>query len=247
MKLLRTLFGCYAAVVFGITLLIVFPLYILIFSLGGRNKAPRLAHSVSRLWALILFRLFLIRYEIINSHLVDKHQTYVFVANHRSMLDIPLYARSCTNTFRFLSKAELTRIPLLGYVIKRLYITVKRGNKQDSHRSIEVMRKSIDEHISVFLCPEGTRNTTQQVLLPFKDGAFRLAIATQTPLAVLTVIHTDNLLSPLAPLSLKPGKIIAEWSTPINTQGMTENDVESLKQKAADLMSATWIKHKKTG
>jgi len=47
------------------------------------------------------------------------------------------------------------------------------------------MRQSMEKGISVFLCPEGTRNKTDQPLLDFKDGAFRLAIATQKPLAIV--------------------------------------------------------------
>lgn len=152
------------------------------------------------------------------------------------MLDIPLFARACSNTFRFLSKAELARIPLLGYVIKRLYITVNRSDRRDRQRSIEVMKKTIEEGISVFLCPEGTRNISDAPLMPFKDGAFRLAIATQTPLAVLTVINSEKLLSPKTAIALSPGKIIAEWSAPVDTTGMTEADVEMLKNKTMELM-----------
>lgn len=243
MKVLKIAFGIYAAIVFLITLLCVFPLFFLVFLLFSEKKSPVIAHNISRFWALILFRSFFIRYTIVNSNFISKKETYVFVANHRSMLDIPLYARACSNTFRFLSKAELTKIPLLGYVIKNLYVTVKRGDKKDRQKSIEAMRKTLESDISIFICPEGTRNFTNQLLLPFKDGAFRLAIATQTPLAVLTVINTDVLLSPESPIALSPGKLIAEWSKPIDTTGMTENDVESLKQQTATLMKEILSRH----
>lgn len=243
MKVLRVLFGCYAAIVFSLSLLIVFPAYFLIFSLTGRNKSARYAHNLSRLWALFLFRCFFIRYEVRNSHYIHPDKCYVFAANHKSMLDIPLFARSCSNTFRFLSKAELARIPLLGYVIRRLYITVNRSDRRDRQRSIEVMKKTIEEGISVFLCPEGTRNISDAPLMPFKDGAFRLAIATQTPLAVLTVVNSDKLLSPESPIALSPGKIIAEWSVPVSTKGMTEKDVEFLKNKTIALMEGVLQKH----
>ncbi|QQR94534.1 MAG: 1-acyl-sn-glycerol-3-phosphate acyltransferase [Bacteroidota bacterium] len=105
------------------------------------------------------------------------------------------------------------------------------------------MRKTLESDISIFICPEGTRNFTDQMLLPFKDGAFRLAIATQTPLAVLTVINTDVLLSPESPLALSPGKLVAEWSKPIDTKGMTDDDVESLKQQTAKLMQEILTRH----
>jgi 1-acyl-sn-glycerol-3-phosphate acyltransferase len=228
---LYTLFGIYCLVVFLVSLVVVFPLYFILFLFGGK-KAPAIAHGLSRIWARTLFLLFLIRVEVRNKELIDPNAAYVFVANHLSMLDIPLYAIACSNTFRFLSKAELAKIPLLGYVIRKLYITVNRSDKTDRGRSIEKMRASLEEGISIFLAPEGTRNTTDVTLLPFKDGAFLLAVAAQKPIAVLTLLNTHECLSPKHPLKMRPGKLIAEWSQPILTVGLTEKDIPTLKEEA---------------
>lgn len=230
MRFLRLLFGVYCLVIFLTSFIIVLPLYFLVFTFFHIDKAPHVAHQVSRYWAACLFVFFFIRIKVVNRTFIDSKKTYVFVANHLSMLDIPLYAVACNNTFRFLSKAELAKIPFLGYVIKRLYITVNRSDKIDRHRSIEKMKQSLDEHISVFLAPEGTRNISDQSLLDFKDGAFRLAIIAQKPLAILTVINSDKLLSPKDPLAARPGKLVAVWSNPIETTGLTEKDIEYLKQ-----------------
>ncbi|MBP8669703.1 MAG: hypothetical protein KBI42_13070 [Bacteroidia bacterium] len=62
-------------------------------------------------------------------------------------------------------------------------------------------------------------------------------------MAVLTVINTDVLLSPESPLALSPGKLVAEWSKPIDTKGMTDDDVESLKQQTAKLMQEILTRH----
>jgi 1-acyl-sn-glycerol-3-phosphate acyltransferase len=244
MKIVKILFGFYAFIVFCISLLIVFPVYLLILLFFNKSSAPVLAHKLSRKWAAFLLACFCIRYRIKNKAFIDSQKTYVFIGNHRSTLDIPLYALSCQNTFRFLSKAELTKIPLLGFVIKKLYITVQRENKNDRHRSIEVMKKTLDENISVFLCPEGTRNTTDEMLLPFKEGAFRLAIATQRPLAVLTIVDSDKFLAPDSPLALMPGTIHMQWSVPIETCGMTEKDVPHLKEMAMQQMLEILIHNK---
>ena len=229
MRFLKIAFGCYAFLIFLLSLLVVFPLYFFVFKWSAPRHAPARAHRISRGWAQFLFTFFMIRYKVKNKHLIDPRKTYVFVANHRSMLDIPLFARSCKNTFRFLSKAELGKIPLLGYVIRNLYITVNRDSKHDRSRSIDAMRKTIKKGISVFLCPEGTRNTTDKHLLPFKDGAFRLAIATQTPVAIITVFDSDKFLSPYT-IALRPGTIHAVWSEPVQTKGMGDGDVEKLKE-----------------
>jgi 1-acyl-sn-glycerol-3-phosphate acyltransferase len=235
--LLYNLFGCYCLIPFLLSFFVVIPLYFLLFSLGGPD-APHRAHRVSRAWAWFLLTAFFIRVKIRNAELIDSNKEYVFVANHLSVLDIPLYAVSCQNTFRFLSKAELAKIPFLGYVIRRLYITVNRSDKADRGRSIEKMKDSLKEGISVFLAPEGTRNKTSAPLLPFKDGAFLLAVQSGIPIAVLTVVNTNRLLSPKHPLALKPGTLIAEWSEPILTAGMTEKDIPALKEMVRNKMLA---------
>jgi 1-acyl-sn-glycerol-3-phosphate acyltransferase len=236
-RILRTIFGIYAALVFVVTMLIVVIAYIFIFSFAPKSKAPHWAHRyISYNWAKTLFIFFLVRWKIKNEHLINRKENYVFVANHRSMLDIPAYALACKNTFRFLSKAELARIPVLGFIIRNLYITVDRKNKNDRVRSMEAMKQSLRDGVSIFICPEGTRNTTDQPLLDFRDGAFRIAIEAQVPVAVLTVKYAERLLSPLRPLELRPGKIELVWSEPIPTRGMTMDNIEELKLKARNYM-----------
>jgi 1-acyl-sn-glycerol-3-phosphate acyltransferase len=232
-RFLRFLFGIYAAIIFIVTMLLVVIAYFLVFSFAPKKKAPHLAHRyISYNWAATLFIFFLVRWKVKNRHLIDPNENYVFVANHRSMLDIPAYALSCKNTFRFLSKAELAKIPVLGFIIRNLYITVDRKNKNDRARSMEAMLQSLRDGVSIFICPEGTRNTTKEPLLDFRDGAFRIAIEAQVPVAVLTVTNADKLLSPLRPIELRPGKVELIWSKPIPTKGMTMGDIDKLKNMA---------------
>lgn len=228
-----------AAICFSISLLIVVPCYFFVFSFYPEDKAPHIAHrNISRRWAKLFYILFFIRVKIKGKEFIDEKKTYVFVANHLSQLDIPAYAIACKNTIRFLAKIELTKIPLMGYVIHKLYLSVDRSNKEARYRSMQNMRKSLEEGISVFICPEGTRNRTSQPLLDFKDGAFRLAIEAQIPVAVLTVMDSQKLLSPLRPVELAPGTIHAIWDKPVETKGMTEKDIPALKEKVRALMIA---------
>jgi len=234
----RFIFTIYAAITFGISFFIVIPCYFFIFNFYQANRAPHLAHRLSRGWAWWIYKFFLVRVKVKNRELIDPDQTYVFVSNHLSFLDIPLYALSCKNTFRFLSKAELAKIPVLGYIINNLYITVNRSDKADRSLSLKKMKQSLDEHISVFLCPEGTRNQTAEPLLPFKDGAFRLAIESGRPLAVLTVFNSKKLLDPARWFSLSPGTIYASWDDVIETKNLADPDPEKLKQRVTAIMLA---------
>lgn len=245
---LRVLFGIYAVLIFAVTMILAGIFIVLVFNLAPK-KAPQLAHAGNRIWAQTLLVCFFIRAKVRNRYLIDPKKTYIFISNHQSQLDIPIFARSCSNTFRFLAKAELTKIPLLGYVIKKMYITVDRKDRKDRNRSIEVMKASLDAHISVFLCPEGTRNREDEPpLLDFRDGAFRLAVLTQTPIAVLVLYNSGRLLHPKRPVELSPGFIDAEWLRVIDTTGMTMDEVPALKDQVyAEMTEAirTWrAKHK---
>lgn len=231
LDIFKTLFGFYAILFVVFTLFIVIPCYIVIFTTFPADKAPHSAHKISRFWAKLLFIGFFIRVKIKGKELIDKNQVYVFVCNHRSQLDIPLFARACENTFRFLAKIEVTRIPLIGYVVKKLYLTVDRSSKEDRAKSVERMKDSLlKEKIAVLLYPEGTRNRTKEPLLDFKDGAFRLAVDTQLPVAVLTIMNSGDFSPANKFLQLRPGTIKANWSEPISTKGMTSEDVPRLKE-----------------
>lgn len=237
LRFFKSIFGLWAVIIFTISLIVSGLLYFFIFTFIANERAPHLAHLlVSRTWARFLFISFGIRLKVKNENLLDPHKTYVFAANHRSMLDIPAYALSCHHTFRFLAKAELMKIPMLGYIIRKLYISVDRKNKDARAKSMENMNRSLRDGISVFICPEGTRNKTEEHLLNFHDGAFRLAISAQVPLAALTILNSGKLLSPNRPIELSPGTLECIWSTPIETTGMTEIDIPSLKQKTIDNM-----------
>lgn len=236
-RLLKALWGIYGLIIFVITLLIAIICYFIIFSVASKKNAASIAHKyVSRNWARTLFVMFGIRLKVKNKNLLKKDDTYVFVANHLSQLDIPADAIATNHVFKYLAKEELTKIPLMGYIIRNLYISVNRKDKYARAKSMENMQNNIKAGISVFIFPEGTRNKTSQPLLDFRDGAFRLAIEAQVPIAVLTLLNTGKLLAPNRPIELSPGIVTCVWSEPISTIGMTQEDVPALREKVIYLM-----------
>lgn len=89
--------------------------------------------------------------------------------------------------------------------------------------------------ISILIFPEGTMNRTNNVLQPFYDGAFRIAIETQSPILPMVVINAGKLMPPNQML-VKPGRIEVHAEEPISSDGLTLKDLPILKNKTYEKM-----------
>lgn len=168
----------------------------------------------------------------------DKKQSYVIVGNHNASIDIPLNTSTCPKdiNMKFLGKAEAAKIPIVGALIKNLSVLVDRKNATSRKNTYELMAAELNKGYSIFLYPEGTRNRTKELIKPFYDGAFRLAIEHQLPLVVCTLVGTKKINSPNSLFSYLPGKIISHWEVPIITKGLTKEDIPMLKEQVKDIM-----------
>jgi 1-acyl-sn-glycerol-3-phosphate acyltransferase len=160
---------------------------------------------------------------------IDSKRTYVVVANHRSQIDIIAGASALPFPVRFLAKSELKYIPFFGFMVRMLAIIVDRKNKESREKSYRYMAEALHKGESLFIYPEGTRNRTKAPLKEFKDGAFKVAIMAQVPIAVQTLVGAMELNDPNT-WSLYPGTIHLYWSKPIETKGMTKDDIPRLKE-----------------
>ncbi len=167
---------------------------------------------------------------------IDTTRSHVLISNHRSILDIPLNAVSYPELYRFLSKEEAKNVPLFGALLYYVAVTVDRTNKESRKKSFDRLRQAMDDGYNIFIYPEGTRNRTKEPLTKFYDGAFRLAIDNQAPMLVTTVIGTDKLSSPFRKVDARPGFMEVYHDGPLETTGMTHDDIETLKEQARTLM-----------
>jgi len=180
-----------------------------------------------------------IRYKIHGTAYLKKDEAYIIVANHSSQLDIPMCALATKNNAKYLAKHELGKIPLLGWIIRNFYITVKRKNASDRSKSMQIMSSWLQKGVSIIIYPEGTRNRTNEPVAKLYDGAFRLAIKSNKPLAVLSIKGANKRLSTQEYFSLNPGKIELIWEKPIETANYSEKDIPALKDKVREI----WIQN----
>jgi 1-acyl-sn-glycerol-3-phosphate acyltransferase len=141
-----------------------------------------------------------------------------------------------------LAKAELQHYPIIHILFRTLSIFVDRSNARSRAESLDRCRKILKEGISIFIMPEGTRNRTQYPLLPFKDGAFRLAIETQTPIQPFVVLHCRLVYPMWSKLMLRPGRMVLKFLPPVDVAGYTLEDVAILKEKVWHQMKETILR-----
>ncbi len=116
---------------------------------------------------------------------IDKHKTYVIVSNHQSLVDI-LVAFTLFTHFKWVSKAEIFQIPLIGWnMVLNQYVRLKRGRKTSIKQMYSACEKHLKRGSSVYLFPEGTRSRNGKMRV-FKEGAF--VLAKRQRVAVLPIV-----------------------------------------------------------
>jgi len=250
LKPIHFIYFVYACVLFIATMIVVFPLAIGA-SLFGRIKGGNAIYRICMGWGDVWFFLIGMRHRNIYESPLEKDKQFIFVANHISYLDAPLIVKSLRRPIRALGKAEMSKVPVFGYIYKRAVVMVDRRDAEKRAQSVRVLKSVLRRGISIFIFPEGTFNLTHKPLKSLFDGAFRIAIETQTPIKPLLFLDAYNRMNYESILSLNPGKSRTIFLETIEVDGYNMTDVERLKQRVNDLMEkklieygASWIEPK---
>ncbi|HNL38119.1 MAG TPA: lysophospholipid acyltransferase family protein [Saprospiraceae bacterium] len=179
-----------------------------------------------------------IRLKVEGKQHLDPRQSYVIVSNHRTSLDFIVNAAAFPGIFRFLAKQELQKIPVFGWVVKKMCLTVDRSSAMSRARSVVDLKNQLAAGWSIFIYPEGGRNRTEDPLGPFFDGAFRIAIQTKAPIAVQTVCNIHQVTASARAVDLWPGTLRIVWSEPIPTGQLGSDDINNLKEEVRRRMLA---------
>lgn len=137
---------------------------------------------------------------------INMEKTYMIVSNHQSLLDI-IVAFGLFVHFKWVSKAEVFRIPFIGWnMLLNRYIKLKRGEKKSIEKMIARCEKTLAGGSSLFMFPEGSRSKTGE-LKNFKPGAFILARKMKTPILPIVITGTRDAL-PKNSLTIRGNHII---------------------------------------
>lgn len=183
-------------------------------------------------------------YRFHNKNIIDKKRTYIFIANHRSNLDAPVAAAAVWGRIKPVAKKELLKVPVLGFIFKRTSIIVDRSSKASRIQTLEQIKEAVESGAHVLVFPEGTRNKTEQDMIDFKDGAFSMAVQTQTPLLPVLLLNTDVLMPNKKPL-MKPGVCEIYYLPVVEVNGLKESDIPALKERVRNMMLENYVQLKK--
>ena len=192
----------------------------------GRYQAGRafrrlaVSHvALTRLW----------RFETEGAPPEGPRRPYVVVSNHESYADIFLMSHFPWE-MKWLSKHTIFKIPVMGWMMRMaLDVPVRRGERESAIAALAECRDRLARRVSVMIFPEGTRSRSDE-LLPFKDGAFHLAIASRVPILPVAIAGTRSCMAK-GSFAFRHAHAKARVLAPIATDGLTLDDVPALRER----------------
>lgn len=166
----------------------------------------------------------------------------IIVSNHQSFLDIlALYA--LYRQYKFVSKKEAFHLPIIGWLmVLNQYIPLRRGSAESIQRMMKEVRKNIEKGSSILMFPEGTRNRKPEKLLPFREGAFTMAIQNRVPI-VPVVLYGTGFTIPKGQLFIqKKQRIIMQVMDPIPYDRIRSMKAREVAESVRTQMQETYDK-----
>jgi 1-acyl-sn-glycerol-3-phosphate acyltransferase len=234
-KILQPFYTAYVLITFTVSILIAFPFFVLI-SLGDNIAARKTIYKIIRYWSTGWLWLIGMPVKTIGKR--PPAGRYIVVANHISYLDTLIIFPAIPEYFRALGKKEISKIPVVGFIYKQVVIMVDRSSVYSRSKSMRLLWRVLKRESNIIIFPEGTFNETDKALKEFYDGAFRLAINTQTPIFPLILLDTVKRWHYSAWWKIWPGKNRVLFLPPVRVEGLTIEHLPELKQKVFQMMES---------
>jgi 1-acyl-sn-glycerol-3-phosphate acyltransferase len=218
----------------SLVLILVLPLYTVLAGAIGIPYAlitgkAGILYWLGRLGARIGFALARIKI-VVSGEKLPENPHFIYMMNHSSNLDVPAVFINLPGEVRALGKKELFKLPVLSAAMKiGGFVPVDRSNREAAISSVRKAAEVAREGASFLIAPEGTRSRTGKVL-PFKKGAFYLAIDSGVPVQPIVVRGVHELMPP-GSFCIRSGTIEVIFLEPIPTRHLSTNDRTRLMEE----------------
>jgi 1-acyl-sn-glycerol-3-phosphate acyltransferase len=173
-----------------------------------------------------------------NRDLVDRTRPCVIVANHQSFADVVTFGSIFPRRTVSAGKREIGRIPVFGWFYRLSgNLIIDREHARAAHDSLAAAALTMQqENLTVWFMPEGHRNPGPQ-LLPFKSGAFRLALAAGVPVLPIVAAPLTRIVD-MRRRRARPGRLDVRVLEPVSTEGLQSRDLPELAARVRAAMQA---------
>lgn len=152
---------------------------------------------------------------VIGEENVPKDEPVLYIGNHKSYFDIIITYARCPRLTGYVAKNTMEKVPLLSAWMRRLHcLFINREDVKEALKTILAGIDNIKNGISMCIFPEGTRNKTQDLMLPFKEGSFKMAEKTGCAIIPMAITNSAEILENHLP-KVKPVHVIVEYGKPI--------------------------------
>jgi 1-acyl-sn-glycerol-3-phosphate acyltransferase len=176
---------------------------------------------------------------------LDRAQHYIYCGNHTSNLDIMIFCLLARGKFSFMGKDELLKNPVLKIFFETIDIPVNRDSKMSAFRAFKRAGENLGKGMSLIIFPEGKIDETQYppVLAAFKNGPFRLAIETKTPIVAVSITDAwQKLWDDGARYGSRPGICDIYIHKAVSTENLPLDSADELKDTIFDLINSKVVK-----
>jgi 1-acyl-sn-glycerol-3-phosphate acyltransferase len=191
------------------------------------TKNENLLYSPVRLFIRAGLAMVGVRVEVKGLERLDPNQTYIFTPNHQSLIEVPLWVAYLGRNIAYLGKKEVFKYPIFGYGIRLVgVVPVDRSNSPAAVESAKLATENIRRGKSYVVYPEGTRSSDGG-LLPFKKGAFMMAIDAGVPIVPITISGATRIMRK-AQIKIFPSTVRVTLHEPISTAGYSKMNIAEL-------------------
>ena len=199
------------------------------------EKTGYFAHWCARTWSRLILATTGVQVEVTGLEQLDPNGTYVFVANHQSIYDIPILFWSLPHQLRIIAKDSLGRFPMIGWHLRRTGHMLVDRSRPDRAKVFGWAGRLTQNGLSLILFPEGTRSRDGRVAR-FKAATFFLALDAHLRVVPLSIVGSRHVMLK-GRLATYPGRVKLVVHPPIETTGMSSRDAREFAERVRQVIA----------
>jgi 1-acyl-sn-glycerol-3-phosphate acyltransferase len=201
------------------------------------DRTGELQHWCARWWCRLVAWTIFARIRVHGVEHVQRGRSYVYMANHASLIDTPALFAYLPYQFRIMAKKSLFNVPFMGWHLRTAgHFPIDHGNPRKIAISLRRVIEGVKAGRSLAVFPEGRRTGDGQ-LQPFEFGAFKIAMRAGVPIVPVTIRGTFKML-PRTSLAPRPGRVDVVISEPIDTAEYTDKTLPALIERTRAAIAA---------